>query len=240
MRLNPNEIKVGERFRKDIGDVSKLARTIDKIGLLQPIGVNSANELVFGERRLEAWKEVNGDEPIPIRRVDNPLAELIENVVRKNMTWQEEAKAVKKIHKELCKDPLLGNNNGQERNPNGTFSNKEWSQEDTASALGVSQPSVAQNLKLADGLERYPDLEDEEFRSNALNRIDARDKMGEIRGAERVGDYKPESLPCELVEYVEDLRMAVKEEHDAQAECSSCEIQAACKELRRFIKEILV
>jgi len=240
MRLKPSEIKVGERFRKDIGDVSKLAQTIDKIGLLQPIGVNSNNELVFGERRLEAWKEVNGDEPIPIRRVDNPLAELIENVVRKNMTWQEEAKAIKKIHKELCEEPSLGNNNGQEHNPDGTFSNKEWSQENTARVLGVSQPTIAQNLKLADGLERYPDLEDEEFRSNALNRIDTRDKVGKIRGGERVGDYKPKSLPCELVEYVEDLRMAVKEEHDEQAECNSCEIQRACAELRRFIEEILV
>jgi len=49
MKLKPSEIKVGERFRKDTGDVSDLARTIDKIGLLQPIGVNSNNELVFGE-----------------------------------------------------------------------------------------------------------------------------------------------------------------------------------------------
>lgn len=120
-RVKPSEIEVGERFRDDIGDVSDLARTIDKIGLLQPIGVNSNNELVFGERRLEAWKRVNGDEPIPIKRVDNPLAELIENVVRKNMTWQEEAKAIKKIHKVMGGNPSPQNSNGQKKNPDGTF-----------------------------------------------------------------------------------------------------------------------
>lgn len=237
--MKPSEIEVGERFRDDIGDVSDLARTIDKIGLLQPIGVNSNNELVFGERRLEAWKRVNGDEPIPIKRVDNPLAELIENVVRKNMTWQEEAKAIKKIHKVMGGNPSPQNSNGQKKNPDGTFSEKNWSQEKSAEVLGISRQKVTKSLKLADGLERYPDLEHEKTRSVALNRIDTRDKMKDIRKGDRIGDYKPKSLPCELVEYVEDLRMAVKEEHHAEAECAECEIYNACRELRRFIGEIL-
>lgn len=139
----------------------------------------------------------------------------------------------------MSEEPLSENNSGQERNPDGTFSNKEWSQEDTARALGISQPSVAQNLKLANGLKRYPDLKDEKKRSVALNRIDTRNKMKDVRKGKRVGDYKPKSLPCELVEYVEDLRMAVKEEHHSEAECDKCEIYDACQELRRFIGEIL-
>jgi len=235
-RIKPSKISVGERFREDTGNIDDLANSIKKLGLLQPIGVNSDNELVFGERRLEAWKKVKGNEPIPIVRIDDPLAELVENVIRKDMTWQEEAKAIKKIHKELA-EPLLSDSNG--RNPDGTFSEKEWTQEKTGKVLGISQQKIAQDLKLANGLERYPDLEDEEKRSVALNRIDTRDKMKDIRKRERAGDYKPESLPCELVEYVEDLRTAVKEEHHAEAECNECEIYDACQELRRFIEEIL-
>jgi ParB family chromosome partitioning protein len=52
------DIKVGNRHRKDMGDLSTLAQSIRKNGLLQPIGVTEKMELVFGERRLRAHKEV--------------------------------------------------------------------------------------------------------------------------------------------------------------------------------------
>jgi ParB-like chromosome segregation protein Spo0J len=49
---------VGNRYRKDFGDLTTLAETIDEHGLLQPIGITEDNVLIFGERRLRAVRDV--------------------------------------------------------------------------------------------------------------------------------------------------------------------------------------
>jgi hypothetical protein len=43
------DIKVGQRHRRDMGDLMTLADSIRQEGLLQPIGVTDKLELVFGE-----------------------------------------------------------------------------------------------------------------------------------------------------------------------------------------------
>ena len=57
------EIKVGPRLRKDVGDLSSLKQSIQEVGLLHPIIVDSENNLVAGLRRLRAvemlgWKTI--------------------------------------------------------------------------------------------------------------------------------------------------------------------------------------
>ncbi len=61
MRID--DIIVGERHRKDLGDIGSLAKSIEELGLLQPIVVRPDNTLVAGFRRLNAvrmlgWAEV--------------------------------------------------------------------------------------------------------------------------------------------------------------------------------------
>ena len=51
-----DSIVVRERFRKDMGDLEALARSIAEIGLLQPIIITPDGQLVVGERRLRACK----------------------------------------------------------------------------------------------------------------------------------------------------------------------------------------
>jgi ParB family chromosome partitioning protein len=58
------KITVGNRHRKWMGDLQALADSISQIGLLQPIGVTSTMQLVWGERRLKAcqslgWAEID-------------------------------------------------------------------------------------------------------------------------------------------------------------------------------------
>jgi hypothetical protein len=46
------DIKVGERFRKDMGDIDGLAAKLKEVGaLLHPIVVRSDGTLIAGERR---------------------------------------------------------------------------------------------------------------------------------------------------------------------------------------------
>lgn len=88
-----SKIKIGERHRKDLGDIDALARDIEEIGLLQPIVVTSKGELIAGFRRLEAWKRTNfANQPIPTHVVDLDAivrGEFSENMQRKNFTPSE-------------------------------------------------------------------------------------------------------------------------------------------------------
>lgn len=88
-----SEIKVGNRFRKDMGDLEGLGQSISEGELLQPIGITPDHELIFGERRLRAYRDILGRETIPARIVDVPsvlLGQIDENVLRKDFTLTEQ------------------------------------------------------------------------------------------------------------------------------------------------------
>lgn len=103
MDVSLSLIKIGERARKDLGDLDALAASIDALGLLQPIGIDSNDRLIFGERRLRAFEKL-GREKIPARIVHVPsllLAERAENELRKDFTPSERVAIAKAIEDEL-------------------------------------------------------------------------------------------------------------------------------------------
>jgi ParB family chromosome partitioning protein len=53
-----DSITVGLRHRKDPGDIEALARSIDEVGMLQPITITPDGVLVCGWRRLEAVRRI--------------------------------------------------------------------------------------------------------------------------------------------------------------------------------------
>jgi ParB-like chromosome segregation protein Spo0J len=105
------DITVGTRHRKDLGDVDSLARSISEIGLLHPVVVTPAGDLIAGQRRLTACKQ-NGWTHIPVRVVD--LAEIVrgelaENAERKDFLPSEiEAirRALEPIEKAAAKERM--------------------------------------------------------------------------------------------------------------------------------------
>ena len=64
-----DSIKIGSRFRKDLGDISSLAEDIEEIGLLHQIVIYQNCELICGLRRIEAFK-VLGRSEIPAHIVN--------------------------------------------------------------------------------------------------------------------------------------------------------------------------
>lgn len=88
-----SRIKVGNRLRKDPGDIESLAKSIADIGLLHPIVVSQDGFLIAGLRRLEAWRSLGRpDSEIPKREI--PLKEIgkgefAENTERKDFTISE-------------------------------------------------------------------------------------------------------------------------------------------------------
>lgn len=95
MKARIADIKVGERSRKDMGDIAQLAASIRDVGLLSPVTVSSDMALVAGERRLTAakslgWAEIDAhvvagmDDAVAVLK-----AERDENTCRKEMTPEE-------------------------------------------------------------------------------------------------------------------------------------------------------
>ena len=103
MQLNIKDIKIGERLRKEMGDIRGLADSIKEQGLLQSIGVNENNELIFGLRRIEAAKLL-GWEQIDARVVNVTSlieGEITENEIRKDFTNDEKVAIGEMIEQQL-------------------------------------------------------------------------------------------------------------------------------------------
>ena len=103
-------IKIGSRHRKEMGDLTTLADSIRQEGLLQPIGVTDKLELVFGERRLLAVRDILKKKSILARivNVSSIIAgEYAENEIRKNFTSSERVAIAKAIERQI------GNRRGQ-------------------------------------------------------------------------------------------------------------------------------
>jgi ParB family chromosome partitioning protein len=97
-------VHVGERHRKDLGEIEVLAASIATEGLLQPIGITEENVLVFGERRLRAFQDVLRRETIPARVVhvrSITAGEYAENEIRKDFTASERVAIGKALEAEL-------------------------------------------------------------------------------------------------------------------------------------------
>jgi|GEM_PF-1041458 len=95
-----SDIKVSDRHRKEMGDLEDFALSIKENGLLQPIGITPDNELIFGERRLRAYRDVMRSETIPARiiEVDSVLhARIAEDVMRKDFTISERVAIVETL-----------------------------------------------------------------------------------------------------------------------------------------------
>lgn len=193
VKIKPSEIKIGERLRKDLGDVETLSKSIKKFGLLQFIGVNSKKQLIFGERRLSAWKTTHGDKPIPTIQVEEVLTELIENLVRENFPWQDEVKAITTIDQKMREEygsaekyshpkAILDSNNG-------------WTQEQTAELLAISQPSISIAVELTKAMESEPKIAKARTKEEALAmwaRIKKIEETLDKRGSEKsIWDRQP-------------------------------------------------
>ena len=59
------EITIGERHRRDLGDIDSLAQSMAAIGLLNPITITPDGRLLCGERRLRA-AQLLGWQTIPV------------------------------------------------------------------------------------------------------------------------------------------------------------------------------
>lgn len=110
MIVNINDIKVKKRVRKDLGDIQALKESLQRYGLISPITINDKNELIAGERRLEAakslgWATISAQVVKTENKIQLLEMELEENNQRKEFTHDELMEGYKALEK--LKNPSL-------------------------------------------------------------------------------------------------------------------------------------
>jgi N6-adenosine-specific RNA methylase IME4/ParB-like chromosome segregation protein Spo0J len=89
--MHIDQIQIGFRYRKDLGDLRSLAGSIAEVGLLHPVVVTPEGRLIAGQRRLEACRLLEWAD-VPVTIVDLYQAargEAHENFVRKDLLPSE-------------------------------------------------------------------------------------------------------------------------------------------------------
>ena len=163
------DIVIGERFRKDYGDIAELAQSIKDYGLLQPLVVARDGRLMAGGRRLAAvtalaWPTV----PVHyIDEVDNILLreiELEENLLREDLSTQEEATLRLEIHELKVAKYGQANSTSHEKLDLDidapiaeTAAAAGWSIRRTAELTGANPATVHQQLRIGKAL-RSPEI----------------------------------------------------------------------------------
>ncbi|MHA2065719.1 MAG: ParB N-terminal domain-containing protein [Candidatus Thorarchaeota archaeon] len=169
MKIKLDNIKIGARYRKDMGDIQQLAESMKSLGLLQPIVIDQANNLIAGRRRIEAAKLLKWSS-IDCHIVDIPallLGERDENAVRKDFAPSEMV-AIKRATieyetAEAQKRQLAGLKKGDKaRMENFSERGQGRAKDKIARAVGTSRPTLdkAEAVVIAaeEEPEKYGDL----------------------------------------------------------------------------------
>ena len=154
--LKLNKIKVGNRFRKDLGDLKQLKNSIQEIGLLHPLVVSEKNELIAGYRRLKALQELGYEESsvTVVNLEDLRKGEIQENLVRKNFTVSEMVAIKRAMEPEVSV--------GQGKRTDLTCGNfpqvkGEKTRDILGSYVGVSGRTLEKAEKIVEAAEQHPE-----------------------------------------------------------------------------------
>ena len=190
MLVDIDKIAVGDRIRRDFGDIQELADDIRENGLINPPVVNKEYVLLAGERRLRACKLL-GWPQIEVRMMDTRDAEheldveISENECRKEFTKTERldyARRLARIESAKAKERMAeGGRGGKSATPSTTGKTRDK----VAEHLGTSATQLRQEQFIADNADLldpadFADWDEGKLSTNkAFQRIKAAQKQAE-------------------------------------------------------------
>ncbi len=159
VKISDIKIKPGRREAKPKA-VEELARSIQALGLLNPIIITEDNTLIAGLHRLEAVKKLGWAEvECTVSSMDGlqaELAEIDENFVRTNLSHRELGDLLlhrKELYEALHPETRQGQRNGQTaKSGNLPFLDPKPFAQDSADKLGVSRRTVERLVQTAANL----------------------------------------------------------------------------------------
>jgi ParB family transcriptional regulator, chromosome partitioning protein len=194
VEIHVDNIKVGDRRRKDFGDIAALANGIQRVGLLEPIIVEEHGpehlRLIAGDRRLRAvkmlgWKTISAH--LRGEMTDEELRdiELEENENRKSLTDAERArtfKSSKKLVENKQKAAEVLARNGPKVSTGGRPADPT-STRAIADALGTSRQSIERAEQHVETAERFPFMQGAAWRQSHV--LAVREKVAELPATEQ-------------------------------------------------------
>lgn len=161
MQIPIFQINVNEGRREaDQDAVQKLADSISKVGLINPITVDQEYTLIAGLHRLEAAKRLGWTEiKCTVSNLSGLLAELAEideNLVRRDFDCVDEGEQLarrKEIYEMLHPETRRGKRNGQtSKTDTGSVLETKSFAQDTAEKIGVTPRTVERKVQIAKNL----------------------------------------------------------------------------------------
>jgi ParB/RepB/Spo0J family partition protein len=179
------KITVGERHRKDLGDIPSLAASIEALGLLHPIVVTDDYTLIVGRRRLAAFAHLERETiPALVIPMEPSLeVERDENDQRKDFTPSERVEIAEAI---LAQEQVAakarqrdaGKKHGRGKiapeNVTEAIEHAPEAREVAAAAVGWSAPTYAKARAVVQAALEDPDFQDV---------VDAMDRTGNVSRA---------------------------------------------------------
>ncbi len=171
-----DDIQIGFRYRKDLGDLRALANSIADVGLLHPVVVTPEGRLIAGQRRLEACRQLGwGD--IPVTVVDLLQAargEAHENFIRKDLLPSEIVALKRAIEPLERRDARERQGN---RTDLGQMEGQGEARDKVARYLGVGRTTIDRAEAVVQAAEEEP----EEY----SHLVEQMDRSGKVAGAYR-------------------------------------------------------
>lgn len=149
MKIPLTDIKIGERQRLDIGDLSDLESMSDpEVGQINPIIIDHDNRLITGRRRLakatalgwdSIWAEYSESAKTELAK---QKIEFFEDIGRKDRSWAEKCVAICKLH------GLITIEKGEE--------GQGWTERQMATFTGIGKSSINYMLRVGAEILRDP------------------------------------------------------------------------------------
>jgi ParB/RepB/Spo0J family partition protein len=190
-------IRVGERHRKDMGDITGLAASIAEVGLLHPIVVSADGRLIAGQRRLRACAALGlNDVPVHVVPLVNIVAgERDENVWRQDFTLSEMVDIARSVEEHIRQDAEAHSRANLKRGPvqpeveSFHLGEAGKVRDRLAAGLGISGRTLEKAVAVVEAAEAEPEkfgrLVEEMDRTGKVNGVHKRkvtiEKAAEIR-----------------------------------------------------------
>ena len=165
--LDINSVVVGDRVRKDYGNVDELCDSIKAVGLIQPIVLTHDLQLVVGGRRFSALTRLGVKELIhashfiwteEVDEIRLKAIEAEENLKRKALTWVEEVKAKKRLLDLMQQIHGIARSGHPSRSDSLGITSEGFGINKLANLLGESNAQTSKDVELASLIESVPQL----------------------------------------------------------------------------------
>lgn len=221
MLIDIEKVSVGDRIRKDMGDLKELSDDIAKNGLINPPVVTPDFELIAGERRLEAMKKLGYKQvEVRIMKVEDAEhklnLEINENENRKDFNKSERieyARQLERIERVKAKERQANSTGG---------ANPQLSQNFAEAEKGKADDLVAEKMGIGSG---------EQYRKEKYIADNADSETLEQWNNEEISTHKAYTKVKELEKQLEESTAANKRLADKVIELEQREPEIIEKEV---------